>query len=205
MRKDYQKYTLKREELQEDPFAQFDLWLKEALPIEIEANAMQLATATKEGRPSCRTVLLKEFTSQGLVFFTNYESRKGQELKENPRAFVLFLWKKLERQVSIEGSIEKISREESERYFQTRPRGAQLGTIASKQGSVVSSREFLDAEYQKAEKEFDGKLPSLPSYWGGYRLIPERFEFWQGRTNRLHDRFQYRQEGDHWVIERLSP
>ena len=166
---------------------------------------MQLATATKEGKPSCRTVLLKQFGPKGLVFFSNYESRKGRELKENPRAFALFLWKEMERQVAIEGPIEKISREESEKYFRSRPRGAQIGATASRQGRVIPSRAYLDEEFRKVEEDFADKQLPLPLFWGGYRLIPERFEFWQGRQNRQHDRFHYLIKGGNWRIERLSP
>ncbi len=205
MRKDYHKHTLKRKDLQEDPFHQFKLWFEEAQATTQEANAMQLATATLEGKPSCRTVLLKQCDAAGLVFFTNYESRKGRELEQNKRAFALFLWKELERQVCIEGPVEKISREESEAYFANRPRGAQIGASVSRQDSVIPSRDYLDTSYAKLDEAFKDKPLPLPSYWGGYRLTPERFEFWQGRQNRLHDRFQYRQEGCGWIIERLSP
>jgi pyridoxamine 5'-phosphate oxidase len=203
-RKEYHKHRLSRKDLNENPFSQFELWFKEAAAIP-EANAMQLSTATLEGKPSCRTVLLKQFSQKGFVFYTNHESRKGRELSQNPNAFALFLWKELERQVCLEGPVERISREEAEKYFFTRPRGAQISATASKQDAIIPSREFLEAAYAEVEKAFDGKQLPLPSFWGGYRLIPKRFEFWQGRKNRLHDRFQYRCEGEKWLIERLSP
>lgn len=204
-RRDYKQSTLSKTDLDPDPFVQFENWLKEALTTVPEANAMQLATATKEGKPSCRTVLLKQFGSHGLLFYSNYESRKGRELEQNPYASTLFLWKEMERQVTIEGPVEKISRPDSEKYFRSRPRGAQIGATASRQGSVVPSRAFLDEEYRRVEEEFADKPLPLPPFWGGYRLIPERFEFWQGRQNRLHDRFHYLKKGGIWVIERLSP
>lgn len=204
-RKDYTKCLLSREDLKADPFAQFRKWYEEAVEAIEEPDAMQLATATKEGKPSCRTVLMKQYDARGFVFFTNYDSRKGRELEENPHAFGLFAWKELERQVSIEGQVEKIAREESEKYFSSRPRGAQLSAWASKQGQVLAERKELVSAYEFAEMQYTGKAVPLPPNWGGYRLIPARFEFWQGRSNRLHDRFSYRKEGSNWVIERLSP
>lgn len=166
---------------------------------------MVLATADREGRPSARTVLLKDVDQRGFVFYTNYESRKGKELKENPRAALVFNWLQLRRQVCIEGSVSRVSREESEAYFKTRPRGHQLGAWASRQSSVVSGREELDRRLAALEVQYQGKEIPLPPYWGGYRVTPERIEFWQGRANRMHDRLLYRRQKDGWVLERLAP
>jgi pyridoxamine 5'-phosphate oxidase len=206
LRKEYKLKKLDRKSLDPDPFTQFSVWFEEACMAQVaEPNAMTLATASLQGRPSCRIVLLKRFDQNGFLFFTNYESRKGKELKENPYAGICFFWKELERQVIIEGSIEKISRMESELYFNSRPRGSQLSAWISRQSQVVSSRGSLEKEYQHLEKEYEGKVIPLPPFWGGYRLIPDRFEFWQGRENRLHDRFQYEHIGSNWIISQLSP
>jgi pyridoxamine 5'-phosphate oxidase len=197
---------LKEEDLDPDPIKQFQLWFAEVQAAGIvEPTAMVLATADRQGRPSARTVLLKSVDRRGFVFYTNYESRKGRDLAENPRAALVFNWPQLRRQVCIEGSVTKVSREESEAYFRTRPRGHQLGAWASRQSSVVSGREELDRRLAELELEYRGKEIPLPPYWGGYLVAPERIEFWQGRANRMHDRLVYRRQGEGWVVERLSP
>lgn len=198
--------ALNEADLDPDPIKQFQLWFAEAQAVGIpEPTAMILATADREGRPSARTVLLKDVDHRGFVFYTNYESRKGKELEENPRAALVFNWPQLRRQVCIEGSVSRVSREESEAYFKTRPRGHQLGAWASRQSSVVSGREELDRRLAALEAEYQGKEIPLPPYWGGYRVTPERIEFWQGRANRMHDRLVYRRQKDGWVLERLAP
>lgn len=200
------EWALNEADLDPDPIKQFQLWFAEAQAVGIpEPTAMILATADREGRPSARTVLLKDVDHRGFVFYTNYESRKGKELEENPRAALVFNWPQLRRQVCIEGSVSRVSREESEAYFKTRPRGHQLGAWASRQSSVVSGREELDRRLAALEAEYQGKEIPLPPYWGGYRVTPERIEFWQGRANRMHDRLVYRRQKDGWVLERLAP
>ncbi len=199
--------ALRRDDLDPNPFAQFAKWFADAQAAILKLpNAMTLATATREGRPSARVVLLKDFDEQGFVFFTNYESQKGQELEANPQATLVFYWDKLDRQVRISGRVTKTSRQESEIYFNTRPLDSRLGAWASKQSRVIPSRKLLEDEMQQfIEKYADGEVP-LPSYWGGYRLAPDQIEFWQNRTGRLHDRFRYsRQNDNQWLIERLSP
>ena len=207
LRKEYASKSLNINDLNPNPFEQFLAWFQQALDAQVlEPNAMILATASMQARPSSRTVLLKKMDQKRLIFFTNYDSRKAQELKENPFASVTFFWKELERQVNIEGLVEKLSEEESSNYFMTRPRGSQLGAWASPQSQIISSREILEQEYQRLELSFEGKSIPLPSYWGGYALFPKRFEFWQGRPNRLHDRFQYTLQNDQmWQIDRLAP
>jgi pyridoxamine 5'-phosphate oxidase len=166
---------------------------------------MTLATASPDGAPAARTVLLKAFDAQGFVFYTNYESQKGKDLAANPRATLLFCWLALERQVRIDGNVARVSREESEAYFHSRPIGSQYGAWASRQSSVVENREALDAKLREVEQQYAGQTVPLPPYWGGYRVTPTMFEFWQGRENRMHDRLRYRRNGDGWKIERLSP
>jgi len=206
IRREYPAKILQKEDLIENPFDQFLRWFEEALAIKtIEINAMTLATASKEARPSCRTVLLKHFNEEGLIFYTNYESRKAEELEENPFAMTTIFWHEQMRQICVEGKVERISLEESQAYFSTRPRGSQLGAWASRQDTVVESRELLDEEFRKVEKKYQGLEIPLPPFWGGYRLIPNRFEFWQGHANRLHDRFEYCFESGKWIINRLSP
>jgi pyridoxamine 5'-phosphate oxidase len=169
-------------------------------------NAMTLATADEQGRPSARIVLLKGVDRRGFIFYTNYDSRKGRELAGNPHAALVFYWGDQERQVCVAGEVQKLSREESEAYHNSRPRGSRIGAWASKQSEVVPDRAFLESQWAKYEAEFPGAEVPLPPYWGGYVLAPSRLEFWQGRPNRLHDRFRYaRQPDDSWVIERLSP
>ncbi len=190
-----------------NPFKQFEQWFQAAVEAEpVLPEAASLATATREGKLSSRMVLLKGFDEQGFVFYTNYESRKGIELAENPNAALVFYWRQLERQICITGTVSKVSREESEAYFRTRPRGSQIGALTSRQSQVVASREVLESQFQQLMAEYEGREIPLPSYWGGYRLTPATIEFWQGRSDRLHDRFLYqRQSGGPWQLERLSP
>jgi len=208
MRAAYSAAGISRAELRDDPVNQFRVWFDQACESGItEPNAMSLATAWRDGRPVVRTVLLKQFDHRGFVFFTNLESRKAKMLAENPQAALLFPWVALERQVMITGAVEKVSLADAAAYFITRPVGSQLAAWASPQSSVISSRALLETKWEEMKRKFaDGKIP-LPSFWGGYRVLPEVFEFWQGRANRMHDRFQYtRQErSDNWAIERLAP
>jgi pyridoxamine 5'-phosphate oxidase len=195
---------LRRSELDEDPLRQFHAWLGEAERAGADfPEAMTLATATPDGRPSARMVLLKDADDRGFVFYTGYASRKARELGGNPRGALLFYWHPLGRQVRVEGTVEPVTREESEAYFRTRPPAARLAAIASRQSEPIASREALEA--RQAEAARLGAEPPLPDHWGGYRLVPDEYEFWQHRENRLHDRFRYRREGDAWMVERLQP
>lgn len=192
--------------IKQDPFAQFQHWFTEAVSSGIEEpNAMVLATASIDGRPSARAVLLKDYDERGFTFFTNYRSRKAEELAANPFCSLLFFWGELERQIRIEGRVERVSRAESEAYFAKRPRKSQLGSAASAQSSVVSSRAELEVEVQRLEKLWEGQEVPCPEQWGGYRVVPSYFEFWQGRESRLHDRIVYRLDRGSWQIERLAP
>jgi pyridoxamine 5'-phosphate oxidase len=208
LRKEYTLSGLYRKDLSPDPFEQFRLWFEESVRTagDREPNAMILATASRAGAPSARVVLLKSFDARGLMFFTNYESRKAQQLAENPRAALNFHWPWLERQIQMEGIVQKVGREESKAYFDKRPIGSRLGAIVSKQSSVIESREILEERLAALKAEYQGNDPPLPQFWGGYLLAPQLFEFWQGRENRLHDRFLYTQCADgSWRIDRLSP
>ncbi len=227
-REDYQRSALDRAGLDANPLAQFESWFREATgdksqsrwqkiaialyklwsaicnhrPADI--NAMTLATADKNGKPSTRTVLLKSVDERGFIFFTNYDSRKGRELAENPNAALTFFWSDLERQVCVAGTVTKLPLAESEKYFKSRPRGSQLAAWASEQSQPVPDRAFLEAKWRELEKKFATDIP-LPPHWGGFILKPERIEFWQGRPSRLHDRFSYtRQPDDSWTLERLA-
>jgi pyridoxamine 5'-phosphate oxidase len=205
MRLNYEQDQLLESTVGSNPFIQFRLWFDLVLKANIiEPNAMTIATANKNGMPSARTVLLKGFDETGFTFFTNYESRKGKELLENPFASLLFWWREFERQVRIEGKIEKISRKESEEYFQHRPLKSRYGALASNQSEVVENREILEKRFLDLEKQF-GDSPPTPENWGGYKLIPTKFEFWQGRQDRLHDRICYELMNNNWMIKRLSP
>ncbi len=203
---DYQAPPLEPAALADDPARQFLEWLSAAelagLP---EPNAMTLATASALGEPSARMLLLKSAGPEGFTFYTNYESAKAADLAENPRACLLFFWQPLHRQVRVSGLVERVSREESAAYFATRPRGAQSGAWASTQSAVLASREELEVRVAAIEAEYEGQEIPLPPHWGGYRLMPETVEFWQGRPNRLHDRIRYRLAACVWVKERLSP
>ncbi|HVU25549.1 MAG TPA: pyridoxamine 5'-phosphate oxidase [Opitutus sp.] len=207
LRKDYSLAGLLEKDLARDPFRQFEKWFQEAEAAKIsEPNAMTLATATRDGRPSARTMLLKGFDGRGFVFFTNYESRKGRELEANPRATMVVPWLALERQVIIEGPLAKVTREESETYFHSRPVASQLGAWASAQSTIVSGRKVLDDAFKAVEAKYAGRPVPVPPHWGGFRLSPESVEFWQGRRGRLHDRLRYRRgEDGGWIVERLAP
>jgi pyridoxamine 5'-phosphate oxidase len=207
VRKEYKKGTLDEKDVDENPFTQFEKWFEEAVKSEVpEVTAMTLATADRYGRPSARTVLLKQCDERGFVFFSNYESSKAKDLKENPQAALLFFWEPLERQVRISGKVEKISIKESFEYFHSRPMESQLGAWASMQSSVVTARDVLEMTFSSMKKKYkNGQIP-LPPFWGGYRVLPVEFEYWQGRPNRLHDRVWYqKQEDSSWKIARLSP
>jgi len=206
LRKNYTLAGLRRVELEADPIAQFQNWLQQALDAQlVEPTSMTLATADRNGRPSARIVLLKGLDARGFIFFTNYESRKGRELGENPSAALVFYWAELERQVRVSGTAVRISREESESYFRSRPRGHRLGAWVSTQSDVIAHRANLEERLKQIEAQYPDDVP-LPPYWGGYVLSPVEIEFWQGRLNRLHDRFRYTKQADGtWLIERLAP
>ena len=206
LRRDYSLAGLAEKDLARDPFRQFEKWFQEAEAAKLpEPNAMLLATATREGRPSARTVLLKGLDGRGFVFFTNYESRKGRELELNSRATAVFPWIALERQVIIEGAMARVAREESETYFHSRPRASQLAAWGPPQSSIIPGRAQLEESFKAVERRYEGQEVPLPPHWGGWRLSPETVEFWQGRRSRLHDRLRYRRSNDGWTVERLAP
>jgi len=206
MRRDYQQRALNESDLDPDPIRQFSLWFDETLNSKViaEPNAMVLSTVSPEGQPHGRYLLLKGFDAKGFVFFTNCQSEKGHDLAANPRASMTFGWIELERQIRIEGSVSLMPRSAVEAYFQTRPRGSRLSAWASAQSEIVPNRAALEIRLAEAATQFPDEVPPPPE-WGGYRLTPERIEFWQGRSNRLHDRLRYRKQETGWIIERLAP
>lgn len=207
LRKDYTKQGLREIDLDADPFKQFKTWFDQALNAQLpEPNAMTLATATIDGKPSARMVLLKDFSDRGFVFYTNYQSHKGQELNTNPQAALVFWWAQLERQVRIEGKVEPVSPTESDEYFHSRPINSQLGAWVSNQSQVINSREVLEQRQEQLIVQYEQQTIPRPPHWGGFRVVPTEIEFWQGRPSRLHDRLVYRLQADNsWLIERLSP
>lgn len=205
LRKSYMKGSLSEEDVQPNPIDQFRIWFDQAQHAELpEPNAMTVASVDADGKPSARTVLIKEVTNEGFVFFTNYESRKGQALTANPQAALLFFWPELERQIRVEGSVEKISEKESDDYFHSRPLDSRIGAWASPQSQVISGRTQLVTKAAEYALKF-ALNPPRPPHWGGFRVKPEALEFWQGRPSRLHDRIQYLKNNDAWTIQRLAP
>ena len=205
-RKEYSSRGLRRDDLAEDPTEVFEKWFQQAMELKVhEPNAMTLATISPDGQPSQRTVLLKAFDQKGFTFFTNYQSRKAAHIAANPAVCLLFPWITLERQVIIQGRAEKISAAESLKYFATRPRESQIGAWVSNQSEVISSRKILLQKLDEIKAKFQGGEIPLPSFWGGYRVVPESIEFWQGGPARVHDRFLYTRQGENWNINRLAP
>lgn len=206
LRREYIKDILKKEDLHQNPLEQFSVWFKEAQKAEVlEPNAMSLSTVSASGKPSSRVVLLKGISENRLKFFTNYRSQKAKDLEQNPWVSINFFWPELERQVRIEGKVEKTTAEESDAYFNSRPEGSKLGAWASPQSDIIATREMMEDSHRALELEFKGKEIPRPPHWGGYNVMPERVEFWQGRASRLHDRFVYLIENGSWKIERLAP
>jgi len=207
IRRDYESAALHRADLNADPLTQFERWLNDAIAAQqIEPTAMTLATATPDGRPSARIVLLKGVDAGGFVFFTNYLSQKGREIEANPNVELVFFWDKLERTVRVHGTVTRTSREESEAYFHQRPKRSQIGAAASNQSEVVADREVLEKRFAELEKQYEDSDVPTPAHWGGFRVKPETIEFWQGRRSRLHDRLRYRRDASGaWVIERVAP
>ena len=205
LRQDYELKTLDEGHVDRDPLKQFGVWMVEAIHAQVpEPTAMTLATSDAKGRPSARIVLLKGLDARGFVFFTNYASRKGRELAANPQAALTFMWKELERQVRIEGRVEKVTSEESRVYYETRPLGARIGAWASPQSEVIENRQWLEKRWEELSAQY-GETPALPPHWGGYRVLADYLEFWQGRRSRLHDRIAYTRKGDDWKLARLAP
>ncbi|GIH75952.1 pyridoxamine 5'-phosphate oxidase [Planobispora longispora] len=205
LRRTYEGLPLLEADLASDPISQFAAWFAEAVDAGLpEPNAMIVATCSAGGRPTARTVLLKGYDADGFVFYTNYESRKGRDLAENPRASLLFPWHSIRRQVRVEGSVVRIPREESAAYFRSRPYGSRIGAWASRQSAVVGSREELDERYARLAARWPEE-PPVPDFWGGFRVVPAEVEFWQGQLDRMHDRLRYRRSGGSWAVERLAP
>ncbi len=206
IRKDYQLQSLELTDVAATPVLQFDKWWNEAVSSSIEeVNAMTLATVNPDGKPAARIVLLKGFDENGFIFFTNYHSEKGKSISAHPYASLVFFWKELERQVRVEGSCIPVSKSESDEYFLSRPIGSRLGAWASPQSTVISSRTVLDQNLDRVTAQYADGIVPRPDHWGGYRVIPEMVEFWQGRPSRLHDRIRYRKDESQWLIERLAP
>lgn len=206
LRKEYVRAGLLERDVDPDPIKQFTRWFDEALKAGIEeANAMTLATASPDGQPDARIVLLKQVDARGFAFFTNYESAKGEHLAANPRAALVFFWHELERQVRVSGTVERVSRAESKEYFHSRPPGSQLGAWVSQQSRVIPGRSVLESKLKALEHRYEGKTVPLPPHWGGYMVTPVTIEFWQGRPKRLHDRLRYSRRDEGWKIERLAP
>ncbi|MBA3834143.1 MAG: pyridoxamine 5'-phosphate oxidase [Chthoniobacterales bacterium] len=207
LRREYETEGLRRADLHPDPIEQFSIWFSAAVNAALpDANAITLATAPSDGKPSARVVLLKGFDQRGFVFFTNYHSSKGRELEANPQAAFAIYWVQLERQIRVAGGVEKTTREESAAYFHSRPRGSQLGAWVSHQSETIDARQILEGRLAEMTERFAGGAIELPPHWGGYRLVPDEMEFWQGRANRLHDRFRYTRQSDgSWAIDRLAP
>lgn len=206
IRIDYSKAQLNESSVEKYPIKQFEKWMHEAIKSEVpEVNAMTLATTGKDFKPTLRIVLLKEFTEKGFTFFTNYHSKKGNDMAQNPHVAVNFFWIEMQRQVRIEGVIEKISEKDSEEYFKTRPRESKLGAWVSEQSTVIKNRTVLEDKFAELNKKYPDNNVPRPPYWGGYLLKPNYIEFWQGRMSRLHDRIVYKQEGNNWIIQRLAP
>ncbi|MBE9548651.1 MAG: pyridoxamine 5'-phosphate oxidase [Proteobacteria bacterium] len=206
LRREYTFAGLKQSDLNPDPYKQFETWFEQATQAKLETpNALSLATVNSSGYPSLRTVLLKLFDQAGFVFFTNYASHKANDIADNPNVAALFHWLEFDRQVKIEGRAEKISTAESFKYFSSRPRGSQIGAWCSHQSRVVSSRSLLETQFKAIKDKFQHQEIPLPDFWGGYRIVPQTIEFWQGRENRLHDRFRYEREDNNWSVRRLAP
>jgi pyridoxamine 5'-phosphate oxidase len=206
LRTEYLTKGLSEADIDVDPVNQFTNWFQQSVEVGIqEPNAMIVATATSDGKPSVRAVLMKECTAKGISFFTNYESRKGKELASNPFVSALFFWEALKRQVRVEGIVEKLPRNLSDQYFHMRPIDSQISAMTSHQSTIIPNRDVLEERFQQLKHDYEGKQIPLPDYWGGYLIKPSLFEFWQGRENRLHDRLRYRLDDGKWIIERLSP
>ncbi|MEO6819558.1 MAG: pyridoxamine 5'-phosphate oxidase [Ginsengibacter sp.] len=206
IRKTYKLQSLLESDAQPNPIKQFEKWWQQAIDSKIEEpNAMILATTTSDGKPSARTVLLKNFTNEGFVFFSNYQSHKAAQIEENPFVALLFFWKEMERQVRVEGSIHKVSAEESDIYFASRPRESQIGAWSSPQSEEIENREFLQQNVIKYNTQFNSENIPRPEFWGGYIVVPSMIEYWQGRPGRLHDRLQYTSTNNEWIIKRLAP